>query len=192
MTSSAISSEDVWKMDIDQLCDILETENIDYACLEDIEEIRDLVLQSVCCQQSSHNEETSLEQVASGMMGRILERDAKVKTMILDIYDSVLTMFKLKASEKVLDSETSMYIATVENYKKQLERKKYPIVVAGETGAGKSSLLNLIMGENMLPREVLSSTSCICRIFNSEQKKAVVIDEKGICHNRGHPRCWGK
>lgn len=63
MTSSAISSEDVWKMDIDQLCDILETENIDYACLEDIEEIRGLVLQSVCCQQSSHNEETSLEQV---------------------------------------------------------------------------------------------------------------------------------
>lgn len=31
----------------------------------------------------------------------------------------------------------------------------------------------------MLPREVLSSTSCICRIFNSEQKKAVVIDEDG-------------
>lgn len=56
-------------------------------------------------------------QVASGIMGRILERDAKVKTMILDIYDSVLTMFKLKAFEKVLDSETSMYIATVENYK---------------------------------------------------------------------------
>lgn len=48
---------------------------------------------------------------------------------------------------------------------------------SGETGAGKSSLLNLIMGEHMLPREVLSSTSCICRIFNSEQKKAVVIDE---------------
>lgn len=66
------------------------------------------------------------------MMGRILERDAKVKTMMLDIYDSVLTMFKLKAFEKVLDSETSMYIATVENYKKQLERKEYPIVVAGK------------------------------------------------------------
>lgn len=27
----------------------------------------------------------------------------------------------------------------------------------------------------MLPREVLSSTSCICQIINSEQKKAVVI-----------------
>lgn len=49
----------------------------------------------------------------------------------------------------------------------------------GETSAGKSSLLNLIIGEHILPREVLSSTSCICRIFNSEQKKAVVEDENG-------------
>lgn len=47
----------------------------------------------------------------------------------------------------------------------------------GETSAGKSSLLNLLMGEHILPREVLSSTSCICQIINSEQKKAVVIDE---------------
>lgn len=49
----------------------------------------------------------------------------------------------------------------------------------GETSAGKSSLLNLLMGEHILPREVLSSTSCICQIINSEQKKAVVIDEDG-------------
>lgn len=33
------------------------------------------------------------------------------------------------------------------------------------------------MGENILTREVLSSTSCICQILNSEQKKAVVVDE---------------
>lgn len=175
MASSAISSKDVVEMGIDQLCDILETENIDYSCLEDIEEIRDLVLQSVCCQQSSKTEETSLEQVTS----EILERDAKVKKIILDIYDCVLTMFKSEAFKKVFDSESSMYTETVENHKKQLERKEYPIVVAGETGAGKSSLLNLIMGERVLSEEVLSSTSCICRIFNSEQKKAVVKDENG-------------
>lgn len=71
-------------------------------------------------------------QATSEVVGQILERDAKVKKMILDIYDYVLTMFKSEAFEKVLDSETSMYIATVENYKKQLERKEYPIVVAGK------------------------------------------------------------
>ena len=50
-------------------------------------------------------------------------------------------------------------------------------MIPGETGAGKSSLLNLIMGEHVLPRQVLSSTSTICQIFNSEEKRAVVIDE---------------
>lgn len=63
MASSSISREDVGKMDIDQLCDILEAENIDYSCLEDIEEIRDLVLQSVFHQESSSNEYILQEQV---------------------------------------------------------------------------------------------------------------------------------
>lgn len=63
MASSSISREDVGKMDIDQLCNILEAENIDYSCLEDIEEIRDLVLQSVCHQESSSNEYILQEQV---------------------------------------------------------------------------------------------------------------------------------
>lgn len=71
-------------------------------------------------------------QATSEVMGRILERDAKVKTMILDIYESVLTTCKLKTFEKVLDSERSMYIANIEGYIKQLERKQYPIVVAGK------------------------------------------------------------
>lgn len=173
MADSSISPEDVWKMDIDKLCDALESKNIDYSCLEDIEEIRDLVLKSVCCQEPCKNKATP------EMMGQILENDEKLKTMILDLYDSVLTMIKSKSFEKVIDSETLMYLATIENYRKQLERKQYRIVVAGETSAGKSSLLNLIMGEHMLPQEVLSSTSCICQIFNSKQKKAVVIDENG-------------
>lgn len=35
------------------------------------------------------------------------------------------------------------------------------------------------MGQHVLPRQVLSSTSTICQIFNSEQKRAVVTDENG-------------
>lgn len=36
--------EDVMKMNLDYLCDVLEIKNIDYFCLEDIEEIWDFVL----------------------------------------------------------------------------------------------------------------------------------------------------
>lgn len=71
-------------------------------------------------------------QATSEVIGRILERDAKVKKMILDIYESVLTTFKLKTFENVLGSERSMRIATIEGFIKQLERKHYPIVVAGK------------------------------------------------------------
>lgn len=52
-------------------------------------------------------------------------------------------------------------------------------IILGETSAGKSSLVNLLIREHLLPEQVLSSSSTICQIFNNEQKKAVVIDEKG-------------
>lgn len=63
MASSSISRKDVEKMNLDQLCEILETKNIDYSCLGDIEEIRDLVLQSICHQELSTNEDILQEQV---------------------------------------------------------------------------------------------------------------------------------
>lgn len=50
---------------------------------------------------------------------------------------------------------------------------------AGETSAGKSSLLNLIIGDEILPNGVLSSTFPICQIFNSVEKKVVVINKNG-------------
>lgn len=52
--------------------------------------------------------------------------------MVLDVCDFVLIMLKLKVFEKVFDFEKSMYIVIVENYKKQLERKEYFIVVVGK------------------------------------------------------------
>lgn len=38
-------------------------------------------------------------------------------------------------------------------------------------------MLNLIIGEKVLPEHLLSSTACICQIFNSVEKKAIAIKE---------------
>lgn len=38
-------------------------------------------------------------------------------------------------------------------------------------------MLNLIIGNKILPKGVLQCTSTICHIFNNVEKKAVVIDE---------------
>lgn len=66
------------------------------------------------------------------MIGRILERDVKVKKMILDIYEFVLIMFKLKIFENVFGLERSMCIVIIECFIKELERKCYFIVVVGK------------------------------------------------------------
>ena len=44
-------------------------------------------------------------------------------------------------------------------------------VFAGETSSGKSRLVNLILGEEILPYSILSSTSTICELKFGEERK---------------------
>ena len=46
-------------------------------------------------------------------------------------------------------------------------------LLSGETSAGKSSLLNLILGEELLPFSILSTTSTICELKYGEDRKIV-------------------
>lgn len=55
--------EDVRRMSMDELCEILDRENVDYSELEDVEEIRDLVLQSIAQRISPNNEWHSQKEV---------------------------------------------------------------------------------------------------------------------------------
>lgn len=44
-----------------------------------------------------------------------------------------------------------------------------PIVIAGETSSGKSSIINLILGEKILPTGITASTSRVCRVKYCER-----------------------
>jgi len=50
-------------------------------------------------------------------------------------------------------------------------RGQYIVLVAGETSAGKSSVINLILGEDLLPYALLSTTSTICEMKYGEKPK---------------------
>ena len=47
------------------------------------------------------------------------------------------------------------------------------LTLIGETSSGKSSLINLIMGEELLPYSVLSTTSTICELKFGRDRKMV-------------------
>lgn len=48
----------------------------------------------------------------------------------------------------------------------------------GETSAGKSTFVNLLLGVELLPQSPLTCTSPICRISNRVRKRIVLIDSE--------------
>ncbi|CAH1251251.1 NEK7 [Branchiostoma lanceolatum] len=55
-----------------------------------------------------------------------------------------------------------------------LQNNDCPILVVGETSSGKSSLLNLLLGEDILPVSHLACTSTLCFVRYGKVKKATV------------------
>ena len=51
-----------------------------------------------------------------------------------------------------------------------LENGRYVLAVVGEAKAGKSTLINALLGERILPTDVLQSSSAVVEIFKSDEK----------------------
>lgn len=47
-------------------------------------------------------------------------------------------------------------------------------ILTGETGAGKSSLINLLLNDNVLPTSIIQNTHTICEISYGQTKEAVI------------------
>lgn len=67
-------------------------------------------------------------------IGRMLNKDAKRREVTTNIYDSVFVMLELESFENFsseINEEYNDYFKTMESNKKQLQKKKCPIIVAG-------------------------------------------------------------
>ncbi|XP_071082499.1 uncharacterized protein [Haliotis cracherodii] len=53
------------------------------------------------------------------------------------------------------------------------------VLIAGQTNAGKSTLLNLILGMDILPKSILSCTSSICKLRYSNTYQVIVVHSDG-------------
>lgn len=67
------------------------------------------------------------------------------------------------------------FVETLRSKVEELSSGELYIIVAGEVGAGKSSLINLLLGTDLLPTHQLRCTNTICEIRNSRggRKEAI-------------------
>ncbi|XP_019616611.1 PREDICTED: uncharacterized protein LOC109464110 isoform X2 [Branchiostoma belcheri] len=94
------------------------------------------------------------------------------KSHLPDVDQSILSQLER-------DNATSQFRQMIEEAMEMLQDSKCPILVAGETSSGKSSLLNLILGEELLPTSTLSTTSVICEIRYGQKRKVKVFTWEG-------------
>ena len=79
--------------------------------------------------------------------------------------------------EKVFSVINDDFPDILKSFEERIERlqmRDYYILVAGETSSGKSCLINLILGVELLPSYTLSTTSTICEIKYGPRPKLVV------------------
>lgn len=62
--------------------------------------------------------------------------------------------------------------------KEDLMKTECPVVFAGETSSGKSSIINLLLGHMILPSDIEASTSRVCRVKYSEKLTITTRNEK--------------
>ena len=68
------------------------------------------------------------------------------------------------------DTEDGIDVTFLKDRVKVLEDGRYVLVVVGEVKAGKSTFINALLGERILPTDVLQSSSAVVEIFKSEKK----------------------
>ncbi|RMX41276.1 hypothetical protein pdam_00023433, partial [Pocillopora damicornis] len=108
----------------------------------------------------------------------------------------------LQTTEAVSETEVNDFRKVAEAYLKDLRTKRYTVLIlgveymftvsnlshfttSGETSAGKSSLINLLLGKNIMPTSIQQNTLTICEVSYGPAEEAVLH----FANRRKPPRC---
>ncbi|XP_022805450.1 uncharacterized protein LOC111342617 [Stylophora pistillata] len=112
---------------------------------------------------------------ALSILSEARDRDLRKKDILSGLYaecEKCLTKMDTKI-RALLNCKIGNIDELIRKHQTDLKRNDYVLLVAGETGSGKSSLINLVLGEELLPYSVLSTTSTICELRYGEKRKIV-------------------
>ncbi|WAR24636.1 hypothetical protein MAR_038305 [Mya arenaria] len=157
--SGDIRLEDVETMDLGAVYDFLEARQVPYSDVVDLEEMRELVRRNL---QQAVREPSDADSSSDNCSTGL---NGDLRDLIDELYGK-------------------NFAARLEVNQRELVDGDCPI-----TSAGKSSLLNLLLGMDILQYSLLSSTSTICLLRNirsTDRRRFVVYPKSGgpgECHN---------
>ncbi|XP_028400784.1 uncharacterized protein LOC114523921 [Dendronephthya gigantea] len=132
---------------------------------------KELKEQSSCSGKYS-NGTTGYRVIAKAKAEDMLKRE-KLEKLYFEVQDCVKKLDDYAFEVLDVYYGDQGFLKALEEQKKSLTKTEYKVLIAGESSAGKSSLLNLILGEELLAHHVLSSTSTICELKFGEPKLIV-------------------
>ncbi|XP_066280826.1 uncharacterized protein [Branchiostoma lanceolatum] len=138
--------------------------------IETLEEAQILLLKQLA-KTSTRTEWTP--ESAAGLMKSVLEKDRVSREELCCHFEEATTYAEglHDSAKQQLESNVPRFQSLLTTKLEQLRDDACHILVAGETSAGKSTLLNLILGEDLLPYSVLSSTSTICELKYGKEER---------------------
>lgn len=86
---------------------------------------------------------------------------------------------KIDFNKELLPQNILILLENIQNKKQNLEKNQFVIAVAGEVKAGKSTFINSLLQEEILPYDVLQATSAIIEIFYSDKPNLKVTYASG-------------
>ena len=92
------------------------------------------------------------------------------RTVLLDLYTPL---------HAALGKEGKRVAEDLERHEKNIATEKFLLAIVGEVNAGKSTFINALLGEAMLPSDILQATSEIVEIDKSDKKEVRVTFANG-------------
>lgn len=202
--------KDVEEADEDEVFDIGDDLEVDLSGLTDMDGIRQRIIMHIEKVKGNYKDQT-IEKLDD-----IAREDKRKRQKIVELLKKIqgtLKKFEVKeapdvrmkrgsaALEELLVTEGAMKNFEIDFNKRvsQVTDGECMIVVSGETSAGKSSFLNLLLGEDILPVHHNPCTSVITKISYGAKRQARIIhmdgtteDIEGIHKGELKERLWNK
>ncbi|XP_035666883.1 bacterial dynamin-like protein [Branchiostoma floridae] len=161
--------------DLENVIELLETYEINYDGLDTVPELKELLKQK-CREEEAAKSGLQEQETATSVMKMLIEDDKRKREELIQTCEDLSSFLANLDEQTKEEAEANIpgYETQLRQQIENLSKGDCPILVAGETSAGKSSLLNLLLGEEVLPYSHLSSTSVICELKNGQDKRVVV------------------